>query len=268
MADRTSGPSGNFYTRWRKRRRAVREARHLIKEARRILRKYSYRIKEETADEVVKAIGALREGLAGKHFGTIRERLERLDELVDKHLGFGRKSAIREYAESIGVAVLVALLLRAFVVEAFKIPSGSMEDTLLIGDHILKLANLCQAFPKSGDHGQTGRLDMTFGDIRQGGNEKSLAPHLDHNLVDIDPERGAVSPNPRDILDKHRRPFKNGRKKELPHPEILRFVPVERPATSAKKLFRFFVAKHLEHARIDVGDPSPLGDKDTGAGVA
>ncbi len=135
MADRSS-PSGNFYTRWRKRRRAVREAKHLLKETRRILRKYSYRIKEEIAAEVSGAADALREALREKHFGNLRDRLEQLDELVDKHLAFGRKSAIREYAESIGVAVLVALLLRAFVVEAFKIPSGSMIPTLKIGDHI------------------------------------------------------------------------------------------------------------------------------------
>jgi signal peptidase I len=43
---------------------------------------------------------------------------------------------MREYAESIGIAVAVALILRAFVVEAFKIPSGSMIPTLMIGDHI------------------------------------------------------------------------------------------------------------------------------------
>jgi signal peptidase I len=47
-----------------------------------------------------------------------------------------RKSAVREYAESIGLAVLFALMLRAFVVEAFQIPSQSMEPTLLVGDHL------------------------------------------------------------------------------------------------------------------------------------
>lgn len=48
-----------------------------------------------------------------------------------------KKSLIREYAESIIIAVILALIIRAFVVQAFKIPSGSMEDTLLIGDHLL-----------------------------------------------------------------------------------------------------------------------------------
>jgi len=47
------------------------------------------------------------------------------------------KSALREYAEAIVVALLLAFFIRSFIVQAFKIPSGSMIPTLLIGDHIL-----------------------------------------------------------------------------------------------------------------------------------
>src|SRR5512143_2516374 len=43
----------------------------------------------------------------------------------------------REYLKPILLALLLALVIRAFVVQAFKIPSGSMEPTLLVGDHIL-----------------------------------------------------------------------------------------------------------------------------------
>ena len=48
-----------------------------------------------------------------------------------------KKSTIREYVEAAAIAVLLALFIRTFVVQAFKIPSGSMEPTLLVGDHIL-----------------------------------------------------------------------------------------------------------------------------------
>jgi signal peptidase I len=48
-----------------------------------------------------------------------------------------QKSQLREYAEALFVALLLALAIRTFVVQAFKIPSGSMLPTLQIGDHIL-----------------------------------------------------------------------------------------------------------------------------------
>jgi len=47
-----------------------------------------------------------------------------------------RKGKLREYAEAFGVALLIALVVRTLLLQAFKIPSGSMENTLLIGDHI------------------------------------------------------------------------------------------------------------------------------------
>jgi len=56
--------------------------------------------------------------------------------MADTSQGF-RKSVIREYFESICVAVVLAFFVRTFVVQAFKIPSGSMEPNLLIGDHLL-----------------------------------------------------------------------------------------------------------------------------------
>lgn len=48
-----------------------------------------------------------------------------------------KKSKGREYFESILIAALIALFVRSFVIQAYKIPSGSMEPTLLIGDHLL-----------------------------------------------------------------------------------------------------------------------------------
>jgi signal peptidase I len=48
-----------------------------------------------------------------------------------------KKSIFREYVEAIVIALLLALFIRGFVVQAFKIPSGSMIPTLLVGDHIL-----------------------------------------------------------------------------------------------------------------------------------
>ncbi|MCL2669436.1 MAG: signal peptidase I [Syntrophaceae bacterium] len=48
-----------------------------------------------------------------------------------------RKSKVREYVEAIAIAIVIAFFIRTFVVQAYKIPSGSMKPTLLVGDHIL-----------------------------------------------------------------------------------------------------------------------------------
>jgi signal peptidase I len=56
---------------------------------------------------------------------------------MDAQANVKTKSTFREYAEAIGMALLLALFIRTFIVQAFKIPSGSMIPTLQIGDHIL-----------------------------------------------------------------------------------------------------------------------------------
>lgn len=47
------------------------------------------------------------------------------------------KSVVRDYAESLIIAVVLALFVRTFVFQAFKIPTGSMEPNLLVGDHLI-----------------------------------------------------------------------------------------------------------------------------------
>jgi len=48
-----------------------------------------------------------------------------------------KKPRWQEYGESIFIALALALIIRAFLVQAFSIPSGSMEPTLLVGDYLL-----------------------------------------------------------------------------------------------------------------------------------
>jgi signal peptidase I len=59
------------------------------------------------------------------------------DTAMEAQVNVKTKSAVREYAEAILMALLLALFIRTFIVQAFKIPSGSMIPTLQIGDHIL-----------------------------------------------------------------------------------------------------------------------------------
>ena len=51
--------------------------------------------------------------------------------------GRAKKSVFREYLEAAIIAIILALFIRTFVVQAFKIPSESMKPTLLVGDHLL-----------------------------------------------------------------------------------------------------------------------------------
>jgi signal peptidase I len=60
-----------------------------------------------------------------------------------------KKSVPREYLESIVVAVILALFIRTWAFQAFKIPTGSMETNLLIGDHLL--VNKLVYSPSAGD---------------------------------------------------------------------------------------------------------------------
>ena len=124
------------WTQRRERRRVQAEARHLIDEARGILRRKRTEIPDAVHRDVEASIAEVETTLAGDDLDAARESVGRLDGKIDEHLKFARKSTAREYAESIGIAVTVAMLLRIFVVEAFQIPSGSMIPTLEVGDHI------------------------------------------------------------------------------------------------------------------------------------
>jgi signal peptidase I len=123
-------------------RSSFERARLLLEEAESILHKHEKAVvRDLTAKEREKLQSDL-ETLRGAMQKTPFEEeafvdaLVKADGEVDVRLGRWRKSEVREYVEAILMATLVAFGLRAFVVEAFKIPSGSMIPTLQVGDHI------------------------------------------------------------------------------------------------------------------------------------
>jgi signal peptidase I len=114
----------------------------LLDEADRIIEGFGPKLERDLRpterDELNASLQDLRDAMRAVPFDADRfeQSLIRADGEVDVRLGRFRKGELREYAESIGIAVAVALLLRVFFVEAFKIPSGSMIPTLQVGDHI------------------------------------------------------------------------------------------------------------------------------------
>lgn len=117
-------------------RAVLKEGKAFAKEAKELLQRGRKRLAPKPLQKIELGLLELNEALAAKDGERIQRSMDELGLLVDAHLAFARKSTLREYAESIGVAIAIALFLRFFVIEAFKIPSGSMVPTLLVGDHI------------------------------------------------------------------------------------------------------------------------------------
>ncbi|MFT6398878.1 MAG: signal peptidase I [Bradymonadia bacterium] len=112
---------------------ARRQAKELVKESKRLARKSST-LTDERRTELSAAQAAVEQALRDKM--DLTESVNALDEKVTAWLSHLRKGRFREYVESIGIAVLFALTVRAFGFEAFQIPSPSMLPTLLVGDHL------------------------------------------------------------------------------------------------------------------------------------
>lgn len=114
----------------------------LLDETRRFIKDTQGRLKrvrgvsDEARDTIQSQLNELRQAQKDADPAELDARRKKLETLLTEYVKPNEKSGWREYAESIGIAVLLALFLRGFVVEAFKIPTGSMIPTLLVGDHL------------------------------------------------------------------------------------------------------------------------------------
>jgi signal peptidase I len=115
--------------------RARQDARRFARDARRLARRHGRALGEDRA-AVETAADAVEAAAGADDADALSAALRRLDALWDAHLARRVKPLWREYGESVLVAVIFALLVRAFVVDAFRIPSGSMSPTLVAGDFI------------------------------------------------------------------------------------------------------------------------------------
>jgi len=94
---------------------------------------FDNRIKAEISGKIEKLRNTYERGDPG----DIGKKFKEFKTSIDFYLPFYQTSIFREYAEAIAIALVLALFIRTFVIQAFKIPSGSMIPTLLVGDHIV-----------------------------------------------------------------------------------------------------------------------------------
>jgi signal peptidase I len=118
-------------------RKLRREAKDFLKESRRLIRRGGKRLEKKDLSQLEEAAAALEAAIDQRDSAErLSAALKRLDNLVEKHLGFLRRKPGVAFTISIAQALAVALVLRLFVIEAYKIPSGSMIPSLLVGDRI------------------------------------------------------------------------------------------------------------------------------------
>lgn len=129
-------------------RKVVKNAKLALTTTRKLYRKNRKKISPAGALAIERDIADLADALHSREIPAISAATVKLGESFEKYLSFARKSVFREYAEAFLFAILLALILRTFIVQLFKIPTGSMQPTLHgaksyrwagqpYGDHIL-----------------------------------------------------------------------------------------------------------------------------------
>ena len=121
----------------RKLKKIRRESRRYLPRARRELERRADLFDTAARHRIQRQIHEFEATLEKDDPKRIEHEFKALRRAIDHHLPLHRTSTVREYTEIIVVALLLALVIRTFIVQAFKIPSGSMIPTLLVGDHIL-----------------------------------------------------------------------------------------------------------------------------------
>ncbi len=109
------------------------ESRPAIKAARRVLKRWKWRrrLSSVQREKLSGALKEMREALRRNEPQAARTALKKLNGLLDNNFSSARKGPVREWIESIAFALVLVFLVRTFIVQPFKIPTGSMEPTLL-----------------------------------------------------------------------------------------------------------------------------------------
>jgi len=112
------------------------EARRLWKEASQVLKYRGQRLPRSDYEKFAGHVLALGKALKEPDGQDLEKAAAAVREDLQRHQAVLKKASFLENLRSLGGAVVLALLIRAFLFEAFKIPTGSMIPTLQVGDHL------------------------------------------------------------------------------------------------------------------------------------
>ncbi len=101
-----------------------------------ILKHRNDKLTNEQKEKATEFLKKLNDMYNSGDFSKFKAEFDKFNDFYTKNLEKYKKGVIRENIESILWAAAIALLLRSFVIEAYKIPSGSMIPTLIVGDHL------------------------------------------------------------------------------------------------------------------------------------
>ena len=160
-------------------------------------------------------------------------------------MAHSKKSVAREYFESIVIAVILALFVRTWAVQAFKIPTGSMENNLLIGDHLL-----VNKFVFGPTAGSLDRALLPVREIRRGDIVVFKYPN--------EPERDFIKRVvglPGETLElRNKKVYVNGQPLDEPYVHFLE------PASDSDEVTRFDVRERYGPVRVPEGHFFVMGD--------
>ena len=122
---------------WYKKHRIFKKSQELLSSSKSIIRKNSDQLSPDILTSLKGQIENLELTLNEKDLVKIESSYKLLNNNYKENLSKFSKSKVRQNIEAIIIALCLAFLIRTFVVQPFKIPSGSMIPTLLIGDHLL-----------------------------------------------------------------------------------------------------------------------------------